>query len=102
MENVTFFKVRQEGCGVHGFWPSLDSRRVPMSDQSDWGLMVLIFNSDISGVPVPDEVRLAAAQEFLRRYPEPLRGSGWKGWGKRAWRAADRMVRERDRTHEGR
>ena len=64
-----FPKVRMESYGG-SMLPYASGTPVSLWDQTDAGLYVLVrWSSPFDGHAITESMRLAAAQEFLRRYP---------------------------------
>jgi hypothetical protein len=67
------WKIEQGGS--QDFYPYVPNtaREVEMKDQTDYGLRCIIINDAPASIEVTRELQLAAAREWLRRYPKPDR-----------------------------
>jgi hypothetical protein len=95
---MKYYKLKTWGDGpVPDMGMLWTGSEVEMTEQSDLALAYIICGWPCSerrfgGGKIikvhPDDVRLDASREYLRRYPEPTNGSGWKCWAGDAWRKA--------------
>jgi len=78
---MEFFKVVQGGGVRQSVFPYLSDqhRRIPLTEQSDYGLYCLYYDAQIDGVEIPAELKKAALLEWHRRYgfKNDLTRKGW-------------------------
>jgi hypothetical protein len=93
-----FKRIRMGGGpgSPKGYFAYFDSEEIEVREQTDFGLCVLVDGGDW----VPDEARLEAAEELLRRYPDPMRWHELKRWAELSLREAQRLVRSKKRQEK--
>ncbi len=90
MSDLLFPLISQAGSEEIGFFGYISENHIELTikGQYDYGLFIIMFESQVSGFQITDELREAARAEWKRRYPEAehkvKEGMIFQGWAQRA------------------